>query len=974
MRLGVSPAAGGAGALHDCPCPFVRSGSSLGTLRPIHRGMGPQLQHSDWLTGRVPDEVRAQIRRLVEVLGYLPHPQPLGVVTADAVLLAANQPLADLLGAGGDELLGADWADVMPGWEERLRGWDDEGAEEPRTHTFEEHVVGEGGRELWAHVVATPVVAEGVEDGDAGPALAAWTVFLSGRSAELPDDVERRRHEILELLLESPGEYVIKLDADGRVDFVSPSLCAVLGLSAEALLGRPLDEAHTCAAEYQAQMAGLWEELARPPFSVQREMTMATPAGERTVLWTFEALFEDDGVMRGVFCLGRDVSEWRGAERALERGELRLRTLVEQTNQMTWVTGSDGAIDDPSEDWMSFTGQSAEEMLGDGWLLAVHPDDRERVAAAWRQATSSESAYECEYRLRGAAGEYRWIASRAVPLPAANGGTEYFGVAQDVSERRRAEDALRRQLDLETMLASISTRLRAAQVANMPQVLDDMLAEVGRNTGVDSVSMHELDVDHLTFDRGRRWSRDRQSVEASESVTTLIELDWLRPRLEAREIVTVGDVAELPAEAEAERRLWDSLGLRSLIAAPLVFDDALVGMLALSTTDTLRTWDDGDIHFLRVLADQVASELIWYWDELNLAAMGECFLSFSPDYDHNLAAICAALGSVSGASFCLYDRRRGDDLLTVASWNAPVDLPTITASAGTACADVIAQGGDDVCVIAGLEHSAHARTSRDLNRYGARTYIGYPVKAGGHTVASLSALFDADVTLRSSQLELFRVLGRAAAVEEARRLDGEDRLLGLAQLEQAMERTVATLSGAMSTRDPYTAGHERRVAQLALAIGGAMGMDDAELRLLRLAATMHDIGKIAVPAEILSKPTRLSEAEFAIIKVHSAAGCDLLAPAALPGEVLIAVRQHHERLDGSGYPDRLEGDAIGRFARILAVADVTEAMSSHRPYRPALGVELALEEIQSGRGVRYDAEVCDICLRVFREEGFSFVE
>jgi len=255
-----------------------------------------------------------------------------------------------------------------------------------------------------------------------------------------------------------------------------------------------------------------------------------------------------------------------------------------------------------------------------------------------------------------------------------------------------------------------------------------------------------------------------------------------------------------------------------------------------------------------------------------------------------------------------------------------------------------------------------------------RTYFGYPVKVQGRTVASLCALFDTDARLRSSQLELFRVLGRAAAVEEGRRLADEDRLLGLAQLEQAMERTVATLSGALSTRDPYTAGHERRVAQLAVAIGREMGLDDDHVRLLRLAATVHDIGKIAVPAEILSKPTRLSDAEFAIIKGHSRAGHDLLEPAGLPEDVLAAVVQHHERLDGSGYPDGLEAGAIGLFARILAVADVTEAMSSNRPYRAALGVGPALEEIQRGRDVRFDARVCDSCLRLFREEGFSFAE
>ena len=136
-------------------------------------------------------------------------------------------------------------------------------------------------------------------------------------------------------------------------------------------------------------------------------------------------------------------------------------------------------------------------------------------------------------------------------------------------------------------------------------------------------------------------------------------------------------------------------------------------------------------------------------------------------------------------------------------------------------------------------------------------------------------------------------------------------------------------------------------------------------------ATVHDLGKITVPAEILSKPTRLSEAEFAIIRRHSEAGWELLEPAGLPASVTDAVLQHHERLDGSGYPGGLEDDDIGEFARIIAVADVVEAMSSHRPYRPAIGIEPALEEIERGRGVRYDERAADACLQLFRDEGFA---
>jgi putative nucleotidyltransferase with HDIG domain len=218
------------------------------------------------------------------------------------------------------------------------------------------------------------------------------------------------------------------------------------------------------------------------------------------------------------------------------------------------------------------------------------------------------------------------------------------------------------------------------------------------------------------------------------------------------------------------------------------------------------------------------------------------------------------------------------------------------------------------------------------------------------------------------------VLGRAAAVEESRRLAEEERVRGLAQLERAMERTVATLSGALGARDPYTTGHEARVAALAAAMGVHMGLSADEVRMLNLAATVHDIGKIEVPAEFLSKPTRLSVAEFAVIQRHCEAGYDLLRPAALPDRVMDAVLQHHERLDGSGYPRGLSGDEIGVFGRILAVADVTEAMSSDRPYRPALGVEPALAEIERGRGTLFDPEACDACLNLFREQAFGFVQ
>jgi PAS domain S-box-containing protein len=193
-----------------------------------------------------------------------------------------------------------------------------------------------------------------------------------------------------------------------------------------------------------------------------------------------------------------------------------------------------------------------------------------------------------------------------------------------------------------------------------------------------------------------------------------------------------------------------------------------------------------------------------------------------------------------------------------------------------------------------------------------------------------------------------------------------------ARLRRAIETTVAAMGSIIESRDPYTAGHERRVGELASAIAVQMGLTDATVFSVRLAAEVHDVGKISVPAEILNRPGRLSGIEFELIKRHSEAGFEILRGVDFEGPVAAIVLQHHERLDGSGYPWGLDGEEILPEARLMAVADVVEAMASHRPYRPALGLDAALGEIARGRGTLYDPDVADACRAVFSDQGFAF--
>ena len=195
----------------------------------------------------------------------------------------------------------------------------------------------------------------------------------------------------------------------------------------------------------------------------------------------------------------------------------------------------------------------------------------------------------------------------------------------------------------------------------------------------------------------------------------------------------------------------------------------------------------------------------------------------------------------------------------------------------------------------------------------------------------------------------------------------------LRQLERSFSKTIEVLSSTTEARDPYTAGHQRKVATLSAAIARRMGLPEKACEGIFLAAMVHDIGKISIPAELLSKPSRLNPLEMALIRTHPDSACEILEKVESPWRLAEVVRQHHERMDGSGYPRGLRGEEILLEARIIAVADVLEAVASDRPYRPARGLQAAMAALEEGKGTLYDAAVVETCRALF-EEGFSFEE
>jgi putative nucleotidyltransferase with HDIG domain len=245
--------------------------------------------------------------------------------------------------------------------------------------------------------------------------------------------------------------------------------------------------------------------------------------------------------------------------------------------------------------------------------------------------------------------------------------------------------------------------------------------------------------------------------------------------------------------------------------------------------------------------------------------------------------------------------------------------------------------------------------------------------ASGESMLGVLGVYSLDMHAFSlDELSLLQELAGdiAFGITSLRTREERDRARGA--LDKVLFQTIEAIGLTVEKRDPYTAGHQQRVAELATAIGRAMGLAEQRLTGLRLGAVIHDIGKVYVPSEILNRPGKLSENEFGMIKSHPEVGYDIIKGVDFPWPVAQMICQHHERLDGSGYPAGLKGDEIILESRILAVADVMEAITSHRPYRPALGKGHGLEVVMAGRGTLFDAAVVNTCVALFESGGFEW--
>ncbi len=383
-------------------------------------------------------------------------------------------------------------------------------------------------------------------------------------------------------------------------------------------------------------------------------------------------------------------------------------------------------------------------------------------------------------------------------------------------------------------------------------------------------------------------------------------------------------------------------GFAAAIALPLISQGEIYGVISIFSVET-DAFDDAEIELLRELAGDLAFGMRTLRGRTKRRQAESALRKTEERYEELYENAPSAYLSVSGGDKKIIQFNRA--LCEMLGYTRH-ELQGMTISE----------------LYADTEHGL-TRAKRIFTDGGVRNEELQMRRADGSPVwvsVSIDTVYDEDGSLLESRSMVNDISARKQAEDESSRF--------AEQLQRSLLQTIRAIALTIEKRDPYTAGHQERVAELAVKIGQEMGLDDYTLEGLKLGALIHDIGKISIPAEILSRPGKLEPEMFGIIKTHPRSGYDIISGIDFPWPLADVVLQHHERMDGSGYPDGLKGDEIHLNARILAVADTVEAMASHRPYRAGLGFEVALEEVKSGKGTLYDTQVVDACVKVFSDE------
>ncbi len=749
------------------------------------------------------------------------------------------------------------------------------------------------------------------EKGKATGILAAGRDITERRAAELAREVSEKNYR---LLAENTADVVTIMDMDFNITWLSSSGEKLTGYSREEQKSLPLEKQMTqesleralkqFAAELEREKSG----TAEPDRYQDMELEIYHKDGH--TLWTenrIRFIRDDQDKAVGILMQGRDITERRQVNEKLRQSEAQYRLLSEHTTDFVWLMDMNLNPTYQSPSAEKLTGFTHQELIELPLDKRVTPESLKLAAGLFFEELpkiENDPEYNpvrsLELEIYRKDGTTLWSDNKfSVIRDEDSNPVSILGEARDISERRRAEEALRES----------ETQYR-------------MLAE------------HTADT---------VWLMDRD-----------FKITYVSPTVQKLRGFTPQEILEMALEKQLtpdSLKLAYELFFEELpkVDADSSYNPIYTLELEFSRKDGTTVWTESKFSIIRDGSGKAVSLLSEARDITERREAGRRIRESEILYRSLIETSPDAIGLMDiNGTIMMYNKQA----LEVFGFELTDDL----------------RGKNIIDMVSPEYYKESIKNAEKLQKSEIiRNWEVTSHKKDGRLFwveISTSMIFDEEGKPKSI-MAVFKDISE-------RKLSEEKLAKSYASLKKTFNDAVNTMVKIVEMRDPYTAGHQHKVADLASAIAREMKFEDTRIEQLTMAAVIHDIGKMYVPSDILSKPGKLTDMEFRLVKTHSQCGYDIVKGMDFPYPVAEAILQHHERLDGSGYPNQLKGEDMLLEAKILAVADVIEAMFSHRPYRPALGIEKALDEISKNKGRLYDPGVVDACLAIFNSGKFEF--